>query len=63
MFCDDVIDLGCDAMTSMRHPFELDFGGGKSEKVHKLEVFCEVVRFATVDCDFQKRGCEVNSGN
>jgi hypothetical protein len=52
-----------DTSTSTRHPFALDFGRGKSEKVYELEVFCEVVRFPRVKRDFLFRGCEVIFGN
>jgi hypothetical protein len=41
-----------DSSTSTRHPFVLDFGWGKSEKVYELEVFCDVVRFPGVNRDF-----------
>jgi hypothetical protein len=44
--------------STRRHPFALDFGRGKSEKVYELEVFCEVVRFPRVERDFLFRGCE-----
>jgi hypothetical protein len=49
--------------TSTRHPFALDFGRGKSEKVYELEVFCEVVRFPGVGRDFLRGGYNVISGN
>jgi hypothetical protein len=49
--------------STSHHPFVPDFGLGKSEKVYDLEVFCEVVRFPGVNCDFLRGGYEVISGN
>jgi hypothetical protein len=52
-----------DTSTSTHHPFVLDFGRKKNEKVYNLEVFCEVVRFPGVNRDFLWGGYEVISGN